>query len=175
MSKRKIKVIALSLGQAFSRLIGLAVMMLMARVLLKEDLAAYRQAFLAYLAVGPMLSLGVGQGMYYFLPSETERLRGRVADGVAALGAMGVLFALFIGLGGNELLAQRFSNPQVCQVAVVDDSLCDHHDSCDCHRKCSRCTRPCDARFRIWRDATAAGRSFNFDTAAVSGKPRTHR
>lgn len=93
-------------------------MMVMARVLIKEDLAAYRQTFLAYLAVGPILSMGVGQGMYYFLPAEKERLRGRVTDGLTALGVMGVGFALFIGLGGNEFLARRFSNPQVARLLL---------------------------------------------------------
>jgi O-antigen/teichoic acid export membrane protein len=118
VSERKLKVIALSLGQGLARIIGLLVMMLMARLLIKEDLAAYRQTMLAYLAVGPILSLGVGQGMYYFLPSETERVRGRVMDGIAALGLMGILFALFIALGGNELLARKFSNPQVSRLLM---------------------------------------------------------
>ena len=118
MSERKLKVIALSVGQGLAKVVGLVVVMLMARFLLKEDLAAYRQAFLAYLAVGPILGLGIGQGMYYFLPAETERLSGRVADGVAALGIMGILFAVFIGLGGNEILAQRFSNPKVSRLLL---------------------------------------------------------
>ncbi len=118
MTSRKIKVVALSLGQVMARLIGLATTMVMARVLTKGDFAAYRQTFLAYATIAPLLSLGVGQGMYYFLPSEKERLRGRVTDGIAALSVMGLLFALFIALGGNEILANRFSNPQVARLLL---------------------------------------------------------
>ncbi|MEM9940047.1 MAG: oligosaccharide flippase family protein [Planctomycetota bacterium] len=118
MSQRKLKVIALSAGNGLAKVIQLLVVVIMARVLLKEDLAAYRQTFLAYLAIGPILSLGVGQGMYYFLPSETERVRGRVSDGVFALSAMGILFGIFIGFGGNEILARGFSNPQVARMLL---------------------------------------------------------
>lgn len=118
MSQRKLKVIALSLGQGLARVVGLATAMVMARVLIKEDLAAYRQTLLAYTTVAPFLSLGVGQGMYYFLPNEQERLRGRVVDGITALGLMGLLFAVFIVLGGNEILARRFSNPQVAHMLL---------------------------------------------------------
>jgi len=118
LSKRKLNVIALSLGRGLARIVGLVTTMVMARVLFKEDLAAYRQTFLAYATIAPILSLGVGQGMYYFLPGEKERLRGRVTDGIAVLSIMGVLFALFIGFGGNELLAARFSNPQVARLLL---------------------------------------------------------
>ena len=93
-------------------------MMVMARELTKTDLAAYRQTFLAYSMVIPILGLGVGQAMYYFLPAEKERMRGRVMDGVAALGAMGLAFALFVALGGNELLATRVKNPQVARLLL---------------------------------------------------------
>ena len=87
----------------------------MARILLKEDLAAYRQTFLAYSTIGPLLTLGVGQGIYYFLPGEKHRIRGRVMDALAVLGLTGLLFAIFLICGGNELLAQRFSNPKVAR------------------------------------------------------------
>jgi O-antigen/teichoic acid export membrane protein len=105
-------------GQGLARILGLVITMVMARVLLKEDLAAFRQTFLAYSTVVPLLSLGVGQGMYYFLPTEKARLRGRVTDGIAALGAMGCLFAVFLVLGGNEILARGFANPQVARLLL---------------------------------------------------------
>ena len=117
-SGRKFKVFALSAGKGLTRVIGMLAMMVMARELTKTDLAAYRQTFLAYSMVIPILGLGVGQAMYYFLPAEKERMRGRVMDGIAALGAMGLLFALFVALGGNELLAAKFSNPQVARLLL---------------------------------------------------------
>jgi len=92
--------------------------MVMARVLVKEDLAAYRQTFLAYLAVAPLITMGIGQGMFYFVPVEEKRIRGRVFDGMLVAGIFGVLFALFILFGGNELLAARFDNPKVAHLLL---------------------------------------------------------
>lgn len=108
----------MSLGQGLARLVGIGTMAIMARALAKEDVAAYRQTFLAYASIAPFLTLGIGQGMYYFLPSEKERLRGRVSDGLFALGIAGILFAIFIAFGGNQFLAKRFSNPQVAQLLL---------------------------------------------------------
>jgi O-antigen/teichoic acid export membrane protein len=112
------KVVALSLGQGMARVIGLATMMVMARLLTKEDLAAYRQTLLAYAFVAPFIGLGIGQGIYYFLPAEKLRVRGRVFDAITILAGMGALFALFLALGGNELLAKRFSNPEVARLLL---------------------------------------------------------
>lgn len=115
---RKSKVIALSIGQGLAKVIGLAVTMVMARVLIKEDLAAYRQTLLAYATLGPLLSLGLGQGMYYFLPAEKVRVRGRVLDGATVAAIMGILFAVSLAVGGNEFLAKRFSNPKVASMLL---------------------------------------------------------
>lgn len=118
LKSRKAKVIALSLGNGLSKLIGLAVGIAMVRILTKEDVAAYRQTFLAYAAIAPFLSMGIGQGMYYFLPAEKKRIRGRVLDGIAVLGFSAFLFSLFIAFGGNELLASRFKNPKVAGMLI---------------------------------------------------------
>ena len=118
LQSRKAKVIALSLGQALTRVVGLAVTMVMARIVVKEDLAAYRQTLLAYATVVPIMGLGVSQAMYYFLPVEKSRIRGRLLDGVAVTGLIGLLFAIFLALGGNDLLAQRFSNPKIAHMLL---------------------------------------------------------
>ena len=99
---RRSKVLALSVSKGIARFIGLLTMMAMARVLTKEDLAAYRQTLLAYAIAAPILELGIGQGLYYFLPAEKIRIRGRVLDAVTVLGAMGTLFArVWISLGAG--------------------------------------------------------------------------
>lgn len=118
MTSRKNKVLALSVGNALSSMVGLLVAVVMARILLKEDLAAYRQTFLAYATAAPIINLGVSQGIFYFLPTEKTRARGRVLDGLALTAGTGIVFALFIAAGGNNLLAQRFSNPKVAQLLL---------------------------------------------------------
>jgi len=118
VSSRKTKVFALSLGRSVEAVVGIGTMMLMARVLLKEDLAAFRQTVLAFAVAGPLLELGIGQGLYYFLPNEKKRIRGRVMDAVTVLVALGALFGLFIALGGNRFLARNFDNPAVAQMLL---------------------------------------------------------
>lgn len=115
---RKSRVIALSVGGALAKFIGIATTAIMTRLLTKDDVAAYRQVFLAFMTVGPLMTMGVGQGMYYFLPGEEKRVRGRVSDALLLLGAIGMAFSLFLLLGGNDLLAQRFSNPKVARLLI---------------------------------------------------------
>ena len=87
--------------------------MVLARVLSKADLATYRQTMLAYDVVLPLLSLGLASGIYYFLPTEKNRRRGVVLEGLLLMAGMGLLYAIFIAAGGNHLLAKRFSNPAI--------------------------------------------------------------
>ena len=107
------KVFALSLGQGLTTLVALLSGMVLARVLTPTDLATYRQTMLAYDVALPLLSLGIGTGLYYFLPTEKTRARGVVVDGLVMMAGMGLLYAVFIALGGNHLLAKRFSNPAI--------------------------------------------------------------
>lgn len=117
-TSRTSKVFALSLGQGLSTLVALASGMVMARILSQTELATYRQTMLAYDVAIPLLSLGISTGIYYFLPTEKSRARGLVADGLVMMLVMGLLYALFIALGGNNLLAKRFSNPAVVHTLV---------------------------------------------------------
>lgn len=115
---RKGQVLALSLGQALTSLITLLIAIVLVRVLTQESYAAYRQTLLAIAFVMPIAQLGVAQGLFYYLPTEIERFRGRVIDGICVLFFTGGLFALFILLGGNSLLATRFDNPKLEQLLL---------------------------------------------------------
>jgi O-antigen/teichoic acid export membrane protein len=117
-SSRTSKVFALSLGQGLTTVITLASSMVMARVLSQTELATYRQTMLAYSIALPLLGLGVSQGIYYFLPTEKTRARGLVVDGLVMMVTMGLLYAVFIALGGNHVLAKRFSNPAIVKTLV---------------------------------------------------------
>ena len=110
---RTTKVLALSLGNGLTALVTLVSGMVLARVLSKTDLATYRQTLLAYDVALPLLSLGLASGLYYFLPTEKERPRGVLVEGLLLMAGMGLVYAVFIALGGNHLLARRFSNPAI--------------------------------------------------------------
>lgn len=99
-------------------MLHLVTVMVMARVLTEKDLAAYRQVILVYMFVSPVLQLGISQGIFYFLPKETVRVRGRVMDSLLVLGVMGAFFGAFIGFGGNHYLAGKFSNPQIAKLLL---------------------------------------------------------
>jgi O-antigen/teichoic acid export membrane protein len=117
-SSRRTKVLALSLGHALTTAISLATAMILSRVLSKGEYATYRQTLLAFTFVMPFMSLGLTNSVYYFLPTERERPRGLVSDNVVLLLAMGTLFALFVACGGNQLLAQRFNNPDIVRTLL---------------------------------------------------------
>ncbi|AOY59006.1 oligosaccharide flippase family protein [Desulfococcus multivorans] len=112
-TSRAKKIFALSLGQGLTGVVNLVSGMVMARVLSQAELATYRQTMLAYQIAIPLLSLGLTHGIYYFLPTEKTRVRGIVMDALFMMVAMGLLYAVFIALGGNHLLAKRFSNPTI--------------------------------------------------------------
>ncbi|MFA6062370.1 MAG: oligosaccharide flippase family protein [Gallionella sp.] len=107
------KVIALSLGQALTSVVTLLTSVALARMLKVGDLATYLQTFLAYNIAAPILSLGLSFGLYYFLPSENKRARAVVFEALLIMFSMGIFYGLFIACGGNHLLAQRFSNPNI--------------------------------------------------------------
>ena len=112
-SSRKTKVLALSMGNALAGVVGILAAMVLARVLTKGEYATFRQTFLAYQFVAPLLMLGLPSAVYYFLPAEKERVRGRVVDNLLLLTFLGCLFALFLAFGGNRLLAWRFHNSEL--------------------------------------------------------------
>ena len=111
MPSRKAKVIALSLGSGLTTLVGTLTSMVFARVLSMTDLATYRQTLLAYEFAMPFLTLGIPSSLYYFLTGEKERPRGVILDNMCLLFFMGLIFTVFLLLGGNVLLARRFDNP----------------------------------------------------------------
>lgn len=90
-------------------------MIVAARWLSKHDYATIRQTFLAYEFAAPLLMLGLPNALYYFLPREKEIKRGVILDNMTLLVAMGLVFSLFIALGGHQLLAMRFDNPDLRQ------------------------------------------------------------
>jgi len=104
---------ALSLGKGLTTVVALVAGMVMARLLTQAELATYRQTMLAYNVALPLLGLGIPHAIYYFLPTENTRARGLVVDGLVMMMVMGLLYAIFIALGGNHLLAKRFSNPAI--------------------------------------------------------------
>jgi len=107
------KSIILTISSLTSKVISLVATMIITRMLDETAYGTYKQTFLAINVALPFLAFGLTQGIFYFLPFEKERVRGRVHDCYVILLTSGVAFSAFILLGGNVLLAQRFNNPDV--------------------------------------------------------------
>ncbi|MEZ4471900.1 MAG: oligosaccharide flippase family protein [bacterium] len=112
-SSRSAKAALLAVGKVLTQLVGIAIAAVLARMLSKHDLATYRQTMLAYAMVGPLFMLGLPNALNYFLAGDEDRPRGLLIDNLLLLAGMGFVFSLGIILGGDELLAWHFGNPDL--------------------------------------------------------------
>lgn len=113
MASRKSKVFSLSLAQGVLVLATVGSGMVFARELSVKDYGTYLQTFLAYEFAVPILTLGLPSALYYFLPQAKEEQKGLVIDNLFLLFLSGLIFSLFLFLGGGDLLAKRFNNPDL--------------------------------------------------------------
>lgn len=110
---RSAKVLALSLGNALTMIGGIVFAMVASRLLSKADYGTYRQTFLTYEFVAPLLQLGIPSALYYLLPRAPGDRKGTVIDALAMLTFAGLGFSLFLALGGGAMLARWFDNPDL--------------------------------------------------------------
>jgi len=89
--------------------------MVFARTLSIADYGTYLQTFVAYDFAVPILTLGLPSALYYFLPNERKRQKGLILDNLLLLVICALIFTLFLALGGTQLLASRFSNPNLAK------------------------------------------------------------
>jgi len=108
---RTTKVLALSLGNFLTQVVGLGTSAVLARYLTLQDYATYRQVFLAYSFALPLLTLALPEALYWFLPKTKGMERRVLLENLLLLTIMGLVFSLFLALGGAALLASRFHNP----------------------------------------------------------------
>jgi len=113
MASSTSKVISLSLAKSILMLVSVVSGMVFSRTLSVADYGTYLQTFLAYDFAVPVLTLGLPFALYYFLPGEEKRQKGLVLDNLLLLFIAALVFSLFLFLGGAELLAKRFNNPEL--------------------------------------------------------------
>jgi O-antigen/teichoic acid export membrane protein len=109
---RTSKVLALSLAQFVMTIISVVSGMVFARYLSVADYATYLQTFLAYDIAVPILTVGLPSALFYFLPGNSKQ-KTIVLETMILLFIAGLIFSLFLTLGGTELLAKRFNNPDL--------------------------------------------------------------
>lgn len=107
------KVMILASGSFLTTLVNMGSLAVLARVLTVNDYATYRQTILAFFFAVPLLTLGLPQALYYFLPTEKRRPRAVMLENTLMLTGMGMIFSVFLLAGGGKLLAMRFNNPDL--------------------------------------------------------------
>lgn len=112
-SSRGSKVLSLSFAQGILMLVHIVSGMVFARKLSVTDYGSYLQTFLAYDFAVPLLTLGLPSALYYFLPGSEARQKGIILDNMLLLFFAGAAFSIFLSLGGTELIAKRFNNPDL--------------------------------------------------------------
>lgn len=113
MASRTVKVGYLAFAQGIASVSSILVASYLSRQLAENDYATYRQTFLSYRFVAPVLALGIPQALLYFLPNDMERRRGVVIESVSVLLLIGALFFLFFATFGNQLVAESFNNSKL--------------------------------------------------------------
>jgi len=109
----------LGFGKLLIKFTGVVSAAVLARMLTKTDYAAYRQTLLAYHFVEPFFLLGLTQSLLYFIPRDRANARKMLSGNLLMLFSMGFVFALATWLGGNGLLARRFSNPSLSGLLLI--------------------------------------------------------
>jgi O-antigen/teichoic acid export membrane protein len=110
---RTFKTLVIAASNAATALVSLLIAAILSRHFDYVDYATYRQTLLAYHFVGPLLALGLPAALYFFLPGEKRRARAVLLENLLLLALSGSVFALFLVCGGNLLIADRFSNPDL--------------------------------------------------------------
>ncbi len=116
---RFFKSAVLASGNILTSCLGIATAMVLVRIFSKSDYGTYKQAILVFMFASPILIMGLPECLYYFIPREKSRSRGILSENLVLLTIGGLLFATFLLLGGNHLLARRFDNPDLVYPLLV--------------------------------------------------------
>ena len=112
------KTLALTLASTVNTALSMLSGMAAARLLTKTEIAVNSQTFLAYDTFAPFLALGITSGIYYYLSQNEDRKRSVLKEAILLTLTASVLACLFLCLGGNQLLAERFHNEAISKTLL---------------------------------------------------------
>src|SRR5690349_5397212 len=110
-TSRTIRTAMLAFGNVLTALVGVVSLAVLVRVLPVESYATYRQVLLTYTFLIPLLTFGLPESLYYFLPAAGQSARTVLLNNVCSLAAIGIGLGALVALGGGALLARYFGNP----------------------------------------------------------------
>ena len=103
----------LALGNGTAAVVRLAIVAVLARKFTETDLGTYKQTYLVYTFVLPLIGLGLPSALLYFLPRQESRARAIVSENLLMLIFSGGLLSALLFLGGADFVASQFSNPEL--------------------------------------------------------------
>ena len=115
-AERTTKAGYLAMSEMVNTATRLGAMIILARIFSKAEFSSYRQVFLPYVFVMPLLALGLPDGLLYFLSVHKDRARNVLANNLLVLFSTALLFSAFILLGGRYLFSWGFKNPDLASV-----------------------------------------------------------
>ena len=113
MSSRSVKTATLAFGRGSQAIVQILIIACLSRWLSKPDYATFRQTLLVYTMVAPILALGLPAGVLYFFPKQPTRTRNLLTESFSLLTGIGLLFSVFLLVGGADLIAGLFNNPDL--------------------------------------------------------------
>ena len=119
-TSRTIKTLALSAGKAIASVAALASSMVLVRIFSKEDFGTIRQALVIFAMASPFITLGLSQSVLYFIPTADKKRHGAIiAEAVIPMVLSGLIFYLFMVLGGNRIAASLWNNPKLENALLI--------------------------------------------------------
>lgn len=106
------KISYLSIGRGTATISNIISLIVASRFLSLNDYATFRQTFLPYIVLVPILQLGIPGTLYYLLPRRKDKLN-LVLESLLILSLTAFMFSLFLLIGGIGFLADKFNNPNL--------------------------------------------------------------
>jgi O-antigen/teichoic acid export membrane protein len=110
---RMLRAAVLASGQIVASGAAIITSAVLARLLSQADYGTYKQTLLAYGMAAPLLLMALPKVLYVFVPRQPERARGLLWENLILLCLAASIFTGALLLGGAEVLARRFNNPDL--------------------------------------------------------------
>jgi len=108
------KILHLTFSRATVILSYIILTVIASRYLSLHDYATFRQTFLPYEIMVPLLTLGIPSTIYYLLPRSKNKLN-LIFNSMFIMFLTSLLFSGFLIFGGIDILAKLFNNPSLLQ------------------------------------------------------------
>jgi O-antigen/teichoic acid export membrane protein len=111
---------ALASGSFVAQVLGLVLLMVLTRLVAKDELGAYQQLQLIYGILSPLLIAGIPAALLYFIPrsEDPEHARAWIGQAYVLLGGIGAMVSIGIAVG-RDPLSTALGNPALADALLV--------------------------------------------------------